>query len=364
MSSKTKALKKGFTTGAAAAAAVKAALLTLLAEKPKCVEIQFLTGENKTIPVYTIDKIDQQSCKAIVIKDAGDDPDITHKAEIGAMVALSDSKNIIINISGGKGVGTITKPGLELPVGEPAINPGPRTMIQNSVKDVFKKFNITNRQVDIKIFVPRGELLAKKTLNARLGIIGGISILGTTGIVKPMSHDAYIATIKSGISVAAARGLNTLVFTTGRRSERFAMAMFKDIQEEAFIQTGDFFKASLDIVLLRPEIQTIIYTIFFGKAVKMALGFEHTHAAKSKLTLNELGAWAKQITQNENLEKQIINANTARHAFGFIHPDYPELIEFIGKKIKKNAKQFSNDKLNVKVIIWDFNGASAYNSMS
>jgi len=148
MSSKAKVLKKGFTTGAAAAAAVKAALLTLLAEKPECVEIQFLTGENKTIPVYAIDKTGQQCCKAIIIKDAGDDPDITHKAEIGAMVALSDSKNIMINISGGKGVGTITKPGLELPVGEPAINPGPRRMIQNSVKDVFKKFNITNRPED------------------------------------------------------------------------------------------------------------------------------------------------------------------------------------------------------------------------
>jgi cobalt-precorrin-5B (C1)-methyltransferase len=237
-------------------------------------------------------------------------------------------------------------------------------MFQNSVKDVFKKFNITNRQVDIKIFIPRGELLAKKTLNARLGIMGGISILGTTGIVKPMSHDAYIATIKSGISVATARGLNTLVFTTGRRSERFAMAMFKDMKEEAFIQTGDFFKASLDIVLLRPEIQTIIYTIFFGKAVKMALGFEHTHAAKSKLTLNELGAWAKQITQNEDLEKQIINANTARHAFGFIHPEHPALLHFIGNQIIKSAETFSDHQLKIRVIIFDFNGKTAYDSIN
>ncbi len=364
MSSKTKVLKKGFTTGASAAAAVKAALLTLFSEEPEHVEIKFLTGEKKTIPVYTIEKTSHQSCKAVIIKDAGDDPDITHKAEIGARVVLSDAKNIIINISGGKGVGTITKPGLELPVGEPAINPGPRKMIENSVKDIFKKFNVQGRQVDIKIFVPRGELLAKKTLNARLGIMGGISILGTTGIVTPMSHDAYIATIKSGISVAAARGLNTLVFTTGRRSERFAMDMFKDMKEEAFIQTGDFFKASLDMVLLRHEIKTIIYTIFFGKAVKMALGFEHTHAAKSKLTLNELGEWAKQITKNRELEKQIINANTARHAFSFIHPDYPELIKFIGKKIRANANYFSNNQLNIRVVIFNFNGETAYDSIT
>jgi len=142
------------------------------------------------------------------------------------------------------------------------------------------------------------------------------------------------------------------------------MDMFKDMKEEAFIQTGDFFKASLDMVLLRHEIKTIIYTIFFGKAVKMALGFEHTHAAKSKLTLTELGAWAKQITQNKNLEKQIINANTARHAFGFIHPTHPALLQFIGNQIIKSAEKFSNHKLKIKVIIFDFNGKTAYDSIN
>ncbi|MCP4669727.1 MAG: cobalamin biosynthesis protein CbiD, partial [Desulfobacula sp.] len=238
MSSKTKVLKKGFTTGAAAAAAVKAALMALFADQPEDVEITFLTGEKKNINIYSLEKTADQSCNAIVIKDAGDDPDITHKAKIGAKITLSHSDKTKINIAGGKGVGTITKPGLELPVGEPAINPGPRRMIQNSVKEVFEKFNIKNRLVDIEIFVPRGELLAKKTLNARLGILGGISILGTTGIVTPMSHDAYIATIKSSIFVAAAKKLNTLVFTTGRRSERFAMLKFKEMKEEAFIQTG------------------------------------------------------------------------------------------------------------------------------
>ncbi len=364
MSSKAKVLKKGFTTGAAAAAAVKAALLALFADKPESVNIKFLTGEKKNITIYSVEKTADQGCKAIVIKDAGDDPDITHKAKIGAKIIVSDADQTIINIAGGKGVGTITKPGLELPVGEPAINPGPRIMIQNSVKEVFETFNIKNRQVDIEIFVPKGELLAKKTLNARLGIMDGISILGTTGIVTPMSHDAYIATIKSGISVAAAKGIDTLVFTTGRRSERFAMLKFKEMKEEAFIQTGDFFKASLDRVLLQPKIQTVVYTIFFGKAVKMAMGFEHTHAAKSKLTLKELGAWAAQTTQDQELEKQIINANTARHAFGFIHPKYPELMKLIGNKIKKSANNFSSNKINIRVVIFDFNGKIAHDSIS
>ncbi len=361
MSSKT--LKKGFTTGAAAAAAVKAALISFFSKPPKSVEIRFLTGEKKQIDIQIIKKTGKNQYKALVIKDAGDDPDITHKAQIGVRVTLSDANDSQINIIGGKGVGIITKPGLELPVGEPAINPGPRTMIQNCVADVFTLFNIKNKQVDIEIFVPKGEELAKKTLNARLGILGGISILGTTGIVTPMSHHAYIATIKASISVAAAKGLDTLVFTTGRRSERFAMEIFKPFGEEAFIQTGDFFKASLDMVLLNPKIKRVTYTVFFGKAVKMALGFEHTHAAKSELTLKKLADWAVDITGNRELEKQIATANTARHAFSFIYPEYPELICHVGHKIRENARRFSGNKLEIRIIILDFDGKVAFDSV-
>ena len=357
-----KKLRKGFTTGAAAAAAVKAALLSFFSKTPETVKIQFLTGEKKNIVIHDIKKISEQSYEAVVVKEAGDDPDITHKARIGAVVTLSDSKNVIINITGGKGVGKITKPGLELPVGQPAINPGPQKMIHNCVDEVLSKFNIKGKQVNIEIFVPQGEKLAKKTLNARLGIVGGLSILGTTGIVTPMSHDAYIATIKSGISVAAARGIDTLVFTTGRRSERFAMAELKNLDPEAFMQTGDFFKASLDMALLYQGIETLIYTIFFGKAVKMALGFEHTHAAKSELTLKKLAVWAKETTGSQALENRIAASNTARHAFSYINPEYPEVISLVGKKIIENAKEFSKNRLNIKVIIFDFDGNIAFDS--
>ena len=360
MSSKT--LKKGFTTGAAAAAAVKAALMCFFSKKPTSVEILFLTGEKTNIDIQKIKKLAKNQYEALVIKDAGDDPDITHKAQIGAKVTLSDSKQLSIHIQGGKGVGTITKPGLEVPVGLPAINPGPKTMIQNCVTEVFDLFKVTNKKVDIEIFVPRGELLAKKTLNARLGIMGGISILGTTGIVTPMSHDAYIATIKASISVAQAKGLSTLVFTTGRRSERFAMEIFKSFREEAFIQTGDFFKASLDMVLLSSKIKRVTYTVFFGKAVKMALGFEHTHAAKSELTLKKLSRWAKDITESRELARNIDSANTARHAFSFIYPQYPDLLYYVGKKIKSTALKFSDHKIAIRVIILDFDGKPAFDS--
>ncbi len=264
-----KELKPGFTTGAAAAASAKAALLALVSSQtPVAVEIEFLNGERKQIAIKNVLKISDTCCRASVIKDAGDDPDITHKAEIGVEVTLSPAKDLKIMIKGGKGVGRVTKPGLEVEVGKPAINSGPQKMIRNVVQEICSQYALPGKGVTIEIFVPKGEVLAKKTLNARLGILGGISILGTTGIVRPLSHDAYIATIRSSISVAAAKSIDTLVFTTGRRSERFAMQLFPAFFEEAFLQTGDFFKAAIDEALDKNSTRQIIYTVFFGKAVK------------------------------------------------------------------------------------------------
>ena len=358
-----KELKQGFTTGAAAAASVKAALLALAtSQTPVAVDIEFLNGEKKSIAIKKILKFSDTCCQASVIKDAGDDPDITHKAEIGAKVTLSPAKELKVIIQGGQGVGKVTKPGLEVEVGEPAINWGPRQMIQNVVEDICGQYTLSGKKVTVEVFVPQGELLAKKTLNARLGILGGISILGTTGIVRPLSHDAYIATIRSSISVATARGIDTLVFTTGRRSERFAMGLFPAFLEEAFIQTGDFFKAAIDEALDKKSTQEIIYTVFFGKAVKMSLGFEHTHAAKSELTLNKLAHWSRKITGDEKLFCDIKEANTARHAFSYIFPDYPELLTCVGNKIRENARGFAGDRIQIRVIILDFDGNVAFDS--
>jgi cobalt-precorrin-5B (C1)-methyltransferase len=358
-----KTLKRGFTTGAAAAAAVKAGLISLLTcQTPVKVEITFLTGETRVVPVHNVTTFSRTFCEASVIKDAGDDPDITHKAEIGATVELKPGTPNV-TITGGKGVGVVTKPGLEVAVGEPAINPGPVRMIEEAVYQVYQQLCMPFRHhVHVEVFVPRGEELARKTLNARLGIIGGISILGTTGIVTPMSHDAYIATIRSSVNVAAAVGIDTLVFTTGRRSERFAMERFDEFRQEAFVQTGDFFKASLEMALEQPKIKQIIYTVFFGKAVKMALGFPHTHAAKSELTLNQLSQWAREVTEDSSLSKNIESANTARHAFSYIHPGHPALITLVGQKIRESALNFCDHRLDIRSIIFDFEGNSVFDS--
>lgn len=364
-----KRLKSGFTTGASAAAAAKAALLFLLSgEAQTKVEIRFLTDKRSVIPILRTRAISPSTAESFVVKDAGDDPDVTHRAEIGARVSIKrrDEGDFAITITGGKGVGVVTKPGLEVEVGQPAINSGPQKMIREAVQDVLEKFHPSDTHIymDVKVVVvvPEGEELAKKTLNSRLGIMGGISILGTTGIVRPMSHDAYIATIHSGISVASAMGDETLVFTTGRRSERFAMDLFPDFSDEAFIQIGDFFKASLDAAQSESGIKEVIITVFFGKAVKMALGYPHTHAAKSELTMKKLSRWALELYQDETLAKDIASSNTARHAFTFISPDYPDLIRRVGENIRRSALEFSHGRLKIRAIIFDFNGVTVFDS--
>jgi len=361
-------LRTGFTTGTAAAAATKAALLFILeGKKPSKVQIRLLTGDDITIPINRCKLKNDVTASCSVIKDAGDDPDVTHKAEIGAIVALQNSddgpssnQRSEIIITGGEGVGRVTKPGLEVAPGEAAINPGPRKMIEQAAGDVLTKYGI-NRPVSVEVFVPQGKKIAEKTLNARLGILGGISILGTTGIVQPMSHDAFIATIESALSVARAAGHKRVVLTTGRRSERFARHLWPRLPEDAFVQIGDFFKMSLKAASLR-GFKRITLAVFFGKAVKMAQGIPHTHAAKSRLTLNALSQWAFQISCDRVFSKRVSSAHTARHAFDIICDHCPEVISYVGRRIIESANLFAGKNVKIQAVVFDYNGNIAFNS--
>ncbi len=356
-------LKTGFTTGTSAAAAAKAAVLSLLEnETPTEVNVMLLTGEPITIPVHSKTIINDQTASCTVIKDAGDDPDITHRAEIGATVTLLNGRNETgpIEITGGEGVGVVTKPGLDVAPGEPAINPGPRKMIFQSVNEVLKKHKLAV-DVKVEVFVPEGKRLAKKTLNARLGIMGGISILGTTGIVTPLSHTAYIATIDSAMSIAKAVGIDTLVLTTGRRSERFSQVLWSEFSEESFIQIGDFFKASLEKASQR-NFDSVILAVFFGKALKMAQSIPHTHAAASTLTLHRLADWTYQLTEDRFFAKTVSTANTARHAFELIGDRYPGLIAEVGRRIVGSAKNFTRSDIHIRNVIFDYRGNVAFDS--
>ncbi len=355
-----KSLRKGFTTGTAAAAAVKAALVYILGrEVPPSVSIDLLNGQALDILIDAVVP-EKDRVRAVVIKDAGDDPDITHRAKIGALVCLTDDPGVV-QITRGKGVGVVTKPGLEIPPGEPAINLGPRQMITAAARKILDHYK-SSAGVSAQIFVEDGEELAKKTLNPRLGIEEGLSILGTTGLVKPLSHEAYIATIRSAMSVAKACGCDQVVLTTGRRTERFSQGFFTDLHEEAFIQIGDFFGMSMKS-LAQNQIPNATLAVFFGKALKMAQGFVHTHAAKSDLTMEWLADVVKAVTGNTDLAQEVSEANTARHAFGMVWPDYPAVLEKVGAAMIQSAVKFCPAPCRFRAVIYDFEGAVAFDSL-
>jgi len=360
-----KKLRCGFTTGTAAAAAAKAALQSIVhPNPPKIVHIDFLTAGGVDIPVHRLERLSDTAARATVIKDAGDDPDATHRAEIGATVTVSEAALAAeaaprVIIRGGQGVGCITKPGLEMPPGEPAINSGPRRMIRRAVRQVIGPQN-PPLAIEVEIFVPRGEALARKTLNARLGILGGISILGTTGIVKPMSHEAYTATIRSALSVARASGREQVAMTTGRRSERHAQQHLAGWTDEQFVQIGDYFQFALSAAGEMGFKQAVV-AVFFGKAVKMAAGVPHTHAARSAMALHRLADWTADVTGRAPLADQVRDANTARQAFELLG-GHPAVIARVGQGIATHAQAFAGQGLTVRSLIFDYQGGIVYDS--
>ncbi|UCF94434.1 MAG: cobalt-precorrin-5B (C(1))-methyltransferase [Desulfobacterales bacterium] len=370
----TRRLRTGFTTGTAAAAAAKGALLLLVERKiPTQVQVELLTGDRIVIPVHACAREGEHQASCRIIKDAGDDPDVTHKAQIGARVTLAEQtehpqrgysgesvNRAPVWITGGKGVGRVTKPGLEIPPGEPAINPGPRKMITRAVREVLAQHRLQS-PVKVEVFVPQGEVLATKTLNARLGILGGISILGTTGIVRPMSHEAYFAAIEASLAVARASGLAKVVFTTGRRSERYAQLQWPRLPEAAFVQIGDFFKASLQAAGQK-GFEEIILAVFFGKAIKMAQGVPHTHAAKSSLSLAALAKWTLEATLDREVADTVQAAHTAREALHFIAEICPEVIGHVGRRIVSAARSYAGAPRHIQSVIFNYEGEIIFDS--
>jgi len=361
-----KRLRSGFTTGTAAAAATKAALQALVqSEAPQTVHIDFLSEGSVVIPVYRLERLSANAALATVIKDAGDDPDVTHRAEIGARVTIVSTvsppeNGAVVHIRGGVGVGRVTKPGLEIPPGEPAINTGPRQMIQHAVRQALAG-DAMPMTIEVEIFVPNGEQLARKTLNARLGIIGGISILGTTGIVKPLSHDAYTATIRSALSVAKASGRQRVALTTGRRSERFIQQFFRGWADEQFVQIGDYFEFAMQTAA-EMAFKRVVLAVFFGKAVKMSMGVPHTHASRSALLLDRLADWTAELTGEADLADVVRNANTARHAFDLLGERQPEVVARVGQGIVAHATAFARDRLAVRSMIFNYQGDIVFDS--
>ncbi|HEX6067938.1 MAG TPA: cobalt-precorrin-5B (C(1))-methyltransferase, partial [Nitrososphaera sp.] len=265
-------LRTGYTTGTTATAATKAALHALLGSEVREVQVSLPKGKTATLKVAWT-RAEEGRVTSATIKDGGDDPDVTHGAEICSTVSFN-SKAGAVDIDGGQGVGRVTKPGLGLSVGKAAINPTPMAMLKQAVEQVVGE-QLKTRGVDVVISVPKGEELAKKTDNPRLGIVGGISILGTTGIVLPYSTASFAAAIRQSLDVAIAAGADTAILTTGGRSEDFAKAMF-DLPEHCFVQMGDFAGYSVRQAASK-KMRKVVMAGFIGKLTKMAMGVKQTH---------------------------------------------------------------------------------------
>ena len=275
-------LRSGYTTGACATAASKAALLGLLRRDiPSLIPIRFPNGETLSLPVVDV-QWGEESVSAIVVKDAGDDPDVTHGHRIVSTIRFSSHPGI--HFLQGEGVGKVTLPGLGLEIGEPAINKVPRQMMEQELSALYQG------GLDVTISVPDGRELAKRTFNPKLGIVDGISIIGTSGIVRPFSSEAFVEAIRREIEVAQALGCTHLVINSGAKSERYLKIEFPDLLPQAFVHFGNFIGETLRIAdeLHIPE---VTMGIMIGKAVKLAEGFLDTHS--KKVVMNK--AFLKQL---------------------------------------------------------------------
>jgi cobalt-precorrin-5B (C1)-methyltransferase len=351
-----KGTRKGYTTGACSAAAARAATLGLIAgQVPDAVDCRLPNGQVVRFAVVE-GTCGNGHAHAVVIKDAGDDPDVTDKAHLTADVRLLPGVADMVLLKGGAGVGQVTMRGLGLEVGGSAINPVPRRNIDENVRAAAAEL-LKKDGLEVTISVPGGEEMAKRTLNARLGIIGGISILGTTGIVHPYSTASFRASVIQGIEVAARQGQDTVVLTTGGRTEKFAMRELPQLAQACFVQMGDFLKYALDTAVTE-GIRHVVIGGMAGKLTKMAQGETITHAGRNAVDTDLVADIAQAVGAPPAVCAEIRHAQTARFGaeqmeqLGLAHAFHVEL----GRRVIQTIAARYPDKFSLKVLICDFEG--------
>lgn len=402
-----RSLRCGFSTGTASTAAAMAALRQLLTGKaPSVVAVRLPVGYFIAVHVRA-SQLERNGARATVIKDAGDDPDVTDGAELRATVkcgfvwekraGICTSQRIRDDESGdrfagidllaGAGVGIVTKPGLPVKIGEPAINPTPREMLAQNLTEELLRWDVSGLQgpgrveawqpltqprvhlpfsqmndrlaniaLEVEIEVPRGEELARHTLNPRLGILGGISILGTTGIVKPFSHKAYEETIHTALSVAASSGCKEVVLSTGGRSERFARSILTGWPAEAFVQIADFFAFAVREAR-EFGFEGIVHSAFWGKVIKMAQGHAYTHAHEVPLDLNPVALVAGRKGYDPAFCLKLADANTARHALELLLAhNAGDIIHAVASQALQQSERIAQEMLTVRLLLFDYDG--------
>ncbi len=341
-------LRTGWTTGTCTSAAAKAAHLAIVSgRRPEWVEVALPSGRRVGFPVEW-----DGAGRAAVVKDAGDDPDCTAGARMTAEVrARGDGGEHVLRA--GEGIGTITKPGLGLPVGAPAINPVPRRMILAALAEVGTE------PVDVTFSVPGGKAMAAETTNARLGILGGISILGTSGVVRPFSTASYRASVVQQIDVAAAQGERTVVLATGARSEAAATRLYPALDPVCLVEVGDF----TGIALRRAAhvgMHKVVFVGMAGKLAKLAAGVMMTHFHRSEVDTALLAALAVEGGAPRAVVEAATATATARHFFdacvthGCLGP-----LALLCERARSACLAHAGPSFELEVVLVDYEGSAA-----
>ncbi len=342
-------LRRGWTTGACATAAAKSACHALLiGDFLDPVEISLPRGGSTTFDLVHRELSDDFAL-ACVEKDAGDDPDVTH----GAIIQVRVSRRIAgqgLQFLAGDGVGTVTRPGLPIPVGEPAINPVPRAMMTAELSKIAEALGV-EPDLDIEISVPRGQAMAKHTMNPRLGIVGGISILGTTGVVIPYSCAAWIASIHQGIDVARAEGRTHIGAATGRGSEA-ALKQLLGFDDSALIDMGDFAGGMLKYLRKNP-VERLSLAGGFAKISKLAKGNKDLHSKRSSVDFHWLGEICAPKPELQELCK---TANTAAELLSAARIIKFPLATIIAGLARDKAQSMCNNAVEIEILVFNREG--------
>ncbi len=341
-------LRTGYTTGTCAAAAAKGAAFSLfLGERKDNVEINLPNGEEVVIPISQIKRSNGKAFCSVV-KDAGDDPDVTDGLRICAELKMTKGRDI--EILGGKGVGVVTKPGLQVKMGEPAINPVPRMMIRDAVREV-----IGRKGAQVTISVPGGEKIARKTFNPKLGIIGGISIIGTTGIVKPMSLESMKSSLVCGLDVAKAEGFDTVFLVPGRIGERSVLRHFR-VDNDQVIQMSHFVGFMLKEAKRR-KFKYIFLAGHPGKLAKLIAGDFDTHSSKSVSATNIIVDILGKIGCEKNLLAKCRDGNTVESQIQELAKrNKLDIFNRVAEDIERSATNFLGKGVTIGVVLFSMAG--------
>lgn len=344
-------LRTGFATGTCAAAAAKAAVQWLVdGVAPAEVDIALPGGRRVRFPVSDVDPRVPHRCA--VVKDAGDDPDVTHGAHLTVHAEWDPAAvHGSVTIRRGEGVGLVTQPGLGLPVGSPAVNPVPRRMIETAVAEV------TGRPVALTVSVPGGETMAAGTSNARLGIVGGISILGTTGIVRPFSTAAWRAAVVQQLDVAAANGHRRVALTTGSRTSTAARRLCPDLPDVCLVEVGDFTGPALRRAAER-NVADVVFVGMAGKIAKLAAGVMMTHYRRSVVDTPLLASIASECGAPGDVVAAARSTATARAVVdACVATGHRVMLDELCRRAAAMCRAHVGHRLSVQIVMVDFDGA-------